>query len=194
MLDKLEFPENVRFFAPDYLYFSSTLQTLDNLTHIVPDEIGYSHGWYIGYPVRVFWTPRQGEGFRGRLDDLFWERSADWSPFPAVTASYMGWPYADFGIPGVFVFSALFGWLAVYVYRRLRERPTLWRVFLYSQISFAIVLSVYSSYLTLFDVYWNIAVVGLLHRFASDRSTSAIESARERGAWAVGKNQAHAPS
>src|SRR3989442_901013 len=36
ILDKIDFPEKLRLFAPDYLYFSMTLQTLDNLTRLVP--------------------------------------------------------------------------------------------------------------------------------------------------------------
>ena len=175
VLDKVEFPERLRLFGPDYMYFSLTLQTLDNLTHIIPDELGYAHGWYIGYPVRVFWTPRQGEGFRGRLDDLFWERSSDWSPVPTVTATYVGWPYADFGIPGVFIFSLVFGWVSIHVYESMRRRPTFWRVFLYSQLSFAIVLSIYSSYLSLFDVYWNLLVIGLFDRMASNPKVSLAD-------------------
>ena len=170
ILDKIDFPEKLRVVGPDYMYFSSTLQTLDNLTHLVPDELSYNHGWYVGYPVRVFWTPREGEGFRGRLDDLFWERSKDWSPFPSVTTTYIGWPYADFGIPGVLIFSCLFGWLSVRVYELMRAQPTFWRVFLYSQFSFGIVLSIYSSYFSLFDVYWNVVIIGAINRFVSDRS------------------------
>jgi oligosaccharide repeat unit polymerase len=170
MLDEINFPEKGRLFAPDYLYFSMTMQTMDNLTHLVPDEVSYSYGWYIGYPVRVFWTPRQGEGFRGRLDDLFWERSAEWSPVPSVTTSYMGVPYADFGIPGVFLFSCFFGWLSARVYEALRRQPSFWMAFLYSQITFAIMLSIYANYLTLFDLYWNLAVIGLVHHLVSNRS------------------------
>jgi len=147
-----------------------TLQMLDHLTFIVPGEIGYQHGWYTGYPVRVFWTARQGEGFRDRLDDLFWERSLEWSPVQAVTTSYMGVPYADFGIPGVFVFSYFFGWLSTCVYDSFRRQPNFWRAFLYSQISFAIVLSMYANYLTLLEVYWNLLVIGLVHHLVSDRS------------------------
>jgi len=167
VLDKVDFPERLRVFGPDYMYFTLTLQTLDNLTQIVPRELSYAHGWYIGYPVRVFWTPRQGAGFRGRLDDLFWERSSDWSPVPTVTATYLGWPYADFGIPGVFVFSLVFGWISARVYESMRRGPTFWRIFLYSQLSFAIALSIYTSYLSLFDLYWNVIVVGLFDRLVS---------------------------
>ena len=154
-----------------------TSQTLDNLTHLVPDEINYSYGWYIGYPLRVFWTPREGEGFRGRLDDLLWERSTDWSPVQSVTTTYMGVPYADFGIPGVFLFSCLFGWVSARVYDSMRRQPSFWRVFLYSGISFAIMLSIYGNYLTLFDLYWNIALVGLVHCLASGRSAFVREGA-----------------
>jgi oligosaccharide repeat unit polymerase len=165
------------------MYFSSTLQTLDNLTHLIPGELSYSHGWYIGYPVRVFWTPRQGEGFRGRLDDLFWERSTDWSPFPSVTATYIGWPYADFGIPGIFAYSLIFGWIATRVYRSMRNEPTFWRVFVYSQLSFAIVLSIYSSYLTLFDVYWNLLVVGLFDWLVSTPKHSSYRGVLDKLAF-----------
>jgi hypothetical protein len=182
ILDQIDFPQKLRLFGPDYIYFSATLQTLDNLTHMIPGELKYTHGWYIGYPVRVFWTSRQGEGFRGRLDDLFWERSRDWSPFPSVTATYLGWPYADFGIPGVFGYSLIFGWISLRVYESMRKEPTFWRVFLYSQLSFAIVLSLYSSYLTLFDVYWNLLVVGLFDRLASNPKKLANEGVVRRPA------------
>src|SRR6266403_168601 len=177
LLNKIDFPEKQRWFAPDYLYFSMTSQTLDNLTHLVPDEISYSYGWYIGYPLRVFWTPREGDGFRGRLDDLLWERSTDWSAVQSVTTTYMGVPYADFGIPGVFLFSCLFGWVSARVYDSMRRQPSFWRVFLYSEISFAIMLSIYGNYLTLFDLYWNIALVGLVHRLACGRSAFVSEGA-----------------
>ena len=176
ILDKIDFPEGLRLVAPDYMYFSSTLQTLDNLTHLIPAELNYTHGWYVAYPVRVFWTPREGEGFRGRLDDLFWERSTDWSPFPSVTTTYIGWPYADFGIPGVLVFSCVFGWLSVRVYESMRRQPTFWRVFVYSQFSFGIVLSIYSSYFSLFDVYWNFLVIAIINRIAAHRSELSAES------------------
>ena len=193
ILDQLDFPENLRAFAPDYLYFSTTLQTLDHMTFIIPKEISYQYGWYTAYPIRVFWTPRQGEGFRGRLDDLFWERSYEWSAIPAVTAGYMGVPYADFGIPGVFVFSCILGWLCVRVYESMRRQPTFWRAFLYSQLSFAVVLSIYGNYLTLFEFYWNLAVMGLVHRLASDRSRSTSERTTVPGTWTL-NTQAHAPS
>jgi hypothetical protein len=167
MLDKIDFPEKWRAFAPDYLYFNLTTQTLDNLTFLIPNEIPYQQGWYTAYPVRVFWTPRQGQGFRGRLDDLLWDRSLDWAPTASVTTTYMGVPYADFGIPGVFLFSLVFGWLAMRTYFLLRQEPTFWRILLYSQFSFAIVLSFYGNYLTLFEMYWNLAVMGVVHLFAS---------------------------
>ncbi len=170
VLDQIDFPERLRAFAPDYLYFSMTLQTLDHLTFIIPGEMDYQHGWYTGYPIRVFWTTRKGEGFRDRLDDLFWERSGEWSPTPAVTTAYMGVPYADFGIPGVFVFSCIFGWLSVRAYESMRRQPTFWRVFFYSQINLAIVLSIFGTYLTLFEPYWNLGVMALVHSFASGGS------------------------
>jgi hypothetical protein len=166
ILDKIDFPEKMRILAPDYLYFGMTLQTLDNLTHLVPKEISYSYGWYLGYPIRVFWTPREGEGFRGRLDDLFWERSMDWSPVQSVTTAYMGVPYADFGIPGVLLFSFFFGWLSSWCYEQFRTEPSFWRAFLYAEVSFAIVISIYANYLTLFDLYWNLLIVGLINRWA----------------------------
>jgi oligosaccharide repeat unit polymerase len=89
----------------------------------------------------------------------------------------MGVPYADFGIPGVFLFSCLFGLVSVRVYDSMRRQPSFWRVFLYSGISFAIMLSIYGNYLTLFDLYWNIALVGLIHRLASGRSGFVREGA-----------------
>ncbi|MBS1849829.1 MAG: oligosaccharide repeat unit polymerase [Acidobacteria bacterium] len=167
VLDKIDFPERWRAFAPDYLYFNLTTQTLDHLTFLIPNEIPYQQGWYTAYPIRVFWTQRQGQGFRGRLDDLLWERSTDWSPIASVTTTYMGVPYADFGIPGVFAFSLVFGWLATRTYLSLRQQPTFWRILLYSQLSFAIGLSFYANYLTLFEMYWNLAVMGAVHLFAS---------------------------
>ncbi|HEY6947166.1 MAG TPA: O-antigen polymerase [Candidatus Acidoferrum sp.] len=167
LLDRIEFPEKLRPFAPDYLYFSMTLRTLDYLTHLVPEEMPYSYGWYTAYPVRVFWTPRQGTGFRGRLDDLFWDRTGEISPVASVTTSYMGVPYADFGFLGVLLFSVLFGWISVRVYESLRTEPSFWRAFLYAQVSFAIFWSVYANYLTLFDFYWNILIVGVVHRLAA---------------------------
>jgi oligosaccharide repeat unit polymerase len=82
----------------------------------------------------------------------------------------MGVPYADFGIPGVFLFSCFFGWLSARVYEALRRQPSFWMAFLYSQITFAIMLSIYANYLTLFDLYWNLAVIGLVHHLVSNRS------------------------
>lgn len=91
----------------------------------------------------------------------------DWSPVQSVTTAYMGVPYADFGIPGVFIFSLFFGWLSSWSYERLRTEPSFWRAFVYAEVSFAVVISIYANYLTLFDLYWNLLIVALINHWAT---------------------------
>ncbi len=164
VLDNIDFPESARIFAPDYLYAAMNLQVLQYETEIVPSEESYSYGWYTAYPLRVFFTPKTGTGFRDRLDDLFWDRAPEWfGGYYAVVTTYLGVPYKDFGIPGVAIFSVIFGWLAMHTYVKMRTQPSFWHVFVYSQLAFALVHSSYSCFLSSFDFYWNLLVLALVN-------------------------------
>jgi oligosaccharide repeat unit polymerase len=166
-LRRIGFPEAFSWMGPDYLYVAMNFATLDGVIDVFPDELPYQWGWYSAYPIRCFWTERVGNGFRDRLDDILWERSARWFGLTNVTATYLAVPYADFGLLGAFGFSLLFGFVSEYAYLRMLARRTFPSLFLNAGLSWAVSVSFFANHLTLLDFYWNIAVVLIFHSFAS---------------------------
>jgi hypothetical protein len=165
VLYKAAFPKRFWLFAPDYLYITGTMVGMQELLETVPDKHPYSHGFFLSYPLRAVFA-REGKSGAERISALVGARSRARFGFAFVVTSYLGEPYADFGVPGVLLFSLFFGWLSVWAYERLRRSPTFVNSYLYSQLAFALIISVYASYLVLIDFYWCMALGFILHLVA----------------------------
>jgi len=63
-------------------------------------------------------------------------------PFPFNTYTYLNSAYSDFGVVGVIIYPLLMGFLATYLYMRMRRNPTLGNVVGTALVSHGLLLSV----------------------------------------------------
>ena len=178
MLYGMGFPKQLYVFAPDYLYVTGTMISLQELLDVVPDERAFFHGYYMSYPVRAFlMSGGKRKPSETRIPELLWDRTVRKYGFPWVVPSFLGEPYADFGMPGVFLLALCFGWFSVWAYERMRRKPAFWNVFLYSQLAFAIVSSFYSGAFVLMEFYWCLGLGCSIHLIAREGRGSIRHSA-----------------
>lgn len=147
-LQEIGFSPNYAWLAPGYLGISMNFWVFDKVIQGMGGSYPFGFGWYSLYPLRVLFGFKE-RGIEGLTAGFV--HGAEW-----VTGTYLNEFYMDFGLIGVFVLPFVIGLVASLIYQRLRTKPSIFNIFLYSYFAWNIIFSIYANGFILFDFFWNL--------------------------------------
>lgn len=132
-----------------YLYVSQPVQTLQDITEVIPHNTDYQHGMLTFDPLRTF-LPGHHE-----MSDMFFKDVLG-SNFVGggQPATLLGPLYADFGYIGVLVGLFLAGLLMAHVYLWMLREPTLFRLLIYAWAMQTLLFSLFSTLFPYITTIW----------------------------------------
>jgi oligosaccharide repeat unit polymerase len=132
------------YFGEKYLIFYSGYTTLTMNFEILNQLIktfyneSFQFGYFLLLPIISLWPGPQET--LGEMQNRIWKTDFH----GGLTSTYLGVPYADFGIVGVAVISFLFGYISMYLYKKMIEYQTFRGKLLYSYWVVILLLSLYT--------------------------------------------------
>jgi oligosaccharide repeat unit polymerase len=139
-LDALGIPGPVQPMLYAFTYVRGGVATFRDVTVIIPSEIPYQHGRLTFLPLATL-LPGHHE-----MADMFFKNILG-HDFVGLgqPATPLGPLYGDFGPPGIFAGMLSFGLLTGWLYRRMREQPTVGRVLVYAWVMQTGLLGLFAS-------------------------------------------------
>ncbi len=140
----------------------TNLSNFRDIVQAIPSEVPYQHG-YLTFGVLLQTLPGHHES-----SDEFFRRILG-SDFigggqpGTVLAPF----YGDFGVTGILLGMFLFGAFSAKTYGWTKEKPTFFRVLLYSWLAQTAILSVYGALVTYIITLWLPFMWWVLHRWMS---------------------------
>jgi oligosaccharide repeat unit polymerase len=155
-----------------YLYVVQPVDTLEQVTEIIPRKVGYQHGELTFGALKTV-LPGHHE-----MSDMFFKKILG-SDFlgGGQPATLLGPFYGDFGLPGIAVGTFALGLLLTQLYSWMKARPTLFRVLIYAWSMQTALFSLFGAifpYITTLwlPVFWFLLHTGVLRRSRDWQSPS----------------------
>jgi len=139
-LDTMGIPAPVQPMVYAFTYIRGGVATFRDVTALIPSEIPYQHGRLTLLPLATL-LPGHHD-----MADMFFKNILG-HDFVGLgqPATPLGPLYGDFGPPGIFAGMFGFGLLAGWLYRRMRDQPTVSRVLVYAWVMQTGLLGLFAS-------------------------------------------------
>jgi oligosaccharide repeat unit polymerase len=117
-------------------------ETFRQLTETFPDYEPYTYGRQTFFAFYSLLPGKQET--LGEIQNRIWNTAF----YGNLTSTYMGVPFADFGVWGVLLYTFVFAFFLRLMYFRIRHFPTVYNIMLYSIFSYHLILMPYDNTIT----------------------------------------------
>ncbi|HML78127.1 O-antigen polymerase [Geobacter sulfurreducens] len=142
--------------VPGYLTVAMNYSVLDKLIETFPNNLSHTYGYFFSFPIRSLF-PGVDEDL-GQFQNRVWDTGFD----KTLTSTYLGVPFADFGIIGTSIFSFCLGLAMTWLYVVMKQRRTPSITFVYSYLVVNLYLCLYTNNYQYFHFYWNLVYIAFL--------------------------------
>jgi len=153
----INLPSNLAWLIPLYLIPSFNLQTLMQASTFYTPALDnyYNGGYYLSVfnPVlKILDLPLSPVVIPWKPIFLYW-----W-----ITATFLFTAWVDFGYLGIIFISIFWGVVLATAYQYATKKPTYWSIMLMAYLSFVVVMSIYTDYLTRAEFYLDLCFIGFI--------------------------------
>jgi oligosaccharide repeat unit polymerase len=157
VISKMKYPIEYAFLTEPYMYIT---MNFENFARGVENLEKFTFGYFTSYPVLAL------SGLKNQIIKYFYMQSNYEFMVSGYNTFIFLWDYyRDFGIIGVVIFPFLIGTVLGFGYYRLRTKPDIFNVTLYSIGLFMLVIWFFTNPLTQLYMIFNIGLLLFINRY-----------------------------